>query len=120
MAMAMAMARGMAAAAMFAGPPALAKSEKPMPGEAIAETICATCHDVSDKTTPGRRHGDGSPPPFVQIAQDPKMTREALYLFLRFPHGAMDYLFVTQREVDSLIDYLQSLKSPAGPAAKPR
>lgn len=114
------MVRGVAVAALLAGPPALAKSEKPMPGKVIADTICAKCHDISDKSTPGRRRGDGSPPPFVQIAQDPKMTPEALYLFLRFPHGAMDYLFVTQREVDSLIDYIQSLKSPTGPAAKLR
>jgi len=111
---------GVAAMAVLAGPPAFAKSEKPMSGKAIAEMVCARCHQVTNRTTAGPRKKDGSPPPFVQIAQDPKMTSAALYQFLRFPHGAMDYLFVTQREVDSLIVYIQSLNSSADPAGQPR
>jgi mono/diheme cytochrome c family protein len=110
---------GVAAVAVIASPSALAKSEKPMSGKALAETVCARCHDVAKRTIPDRRIGDGSPPSFVQIAQDPKMTPEVLYQFLRFPHGAMNYLFVTQREADSLIDYIQSLKPPAVPTGRP-
>jgi|JI9StandDraft_2_1071091.scaffolds.fasta_scaffold341038_2 cytochrome c2 len=90
---------------------ACVKSEKPVPGSALAQMACAHCHEVTHRTIPGRRMGDGSPPPFVELANDPKVTPEMLYEFLRFPHGAMDYLFVTQQEANSLIAYIQSLKS---------
>lgn len=102
----------LAAAILLIFPAACANSEKPLQGNALAETACAHCHDVTRRTIPRRRVGDGSPPPFVELANDPKVTPEMLYEFLRFPHGAMDYLFVTQQEANSLITYIQSLKSP--------
>ena len=102
----------LAAAIALIFPAACATSEKPLPGSALAEMACAHCHEVTRRTIPGRRMGDGSPPPFVELANDPKVTPEMLYEFLRFPHGAMDYLFVTQQEANSLIAYIQSLKSP--------
>ena len=110
----------LAAAIALIFPAACAKSEKPLPGSALAEMACAHCHDVSRRTIPGRRIGDGSPPPFVDLANDPKVTPEMLYEFLRFPHGAMGHLFVTQQEANSLIAYIQSLKSPKETTRGPR
>ncbi len=106
--------------------PAADKSgaDKSVSGHATAQTVCARCHEVGAAASPdgktdgkaGGKIGDGTPPAFALIAQDPKMTPEKLRRYIRFPHGAMDNVFITQREADALVAYIQSLK----PAPKER
>lgn len=99
--------------AMFAvlvSDPSFAKSAKSASGNPTADMVCSRCHEVTGKTVPNRELGDGSPPAFALIAQDPKMTPEALRRYIRFPHGAMDTVFITQRETEALVAYILSLK----------
>lgn len=96
-----------------------AEVKAPLSGIAAAQTVCSRCHEIGAAQVPGRHIGDGTPPPFAMIAQDPKMTPEALRRYIRFPHGAMDNVFLTQRETDALVAYIQSLKSSDKGAAQP-
>jgi hypothetical protein len=100
----------LAAGASCSAPAAFAASEKPTSVNPTAQMVCSRCHEVGTATIPNRKLGDGTPPAFVMIAQDPKMTPEALRRYIRFPHGAMDALFITKRETDSLVAYILSLK----------
>ncbi|MGE3335263.1 MAG: hypothetical protein AB7I36_16585 [Rhodospirillaceae bacterium] len=93
-----------------AAAPSYAKPDTPAAVNATAQMVCARCHEVGTAIIPNRKIGDGTPPAFVMIAQDPKMTPEALRRYIRFPHGAMDNVFITQRETDALVAYIQSLK----------
>lgn len=104
------------AGAMFTALASVAASDTASSVNPTARMVCARCHEVGTRTIPGRKLGDGTPPPFVMIAQDPKMTPEALRRYIRFPHGAMDTVFITQREADALVAYIQSLK----PAPQPQ
>lgn len=92
-----------------------ANAAQPMSGEATAAMICGRCHNIGSKDTAEGHLGDGTPPAFVMIARDPRMTPEALRRYIRFPHGAMDSVFITQRETDALVAYIQSLKPDAAP-----
>ncbi len=81
---------------------------------AQAKMICGECHDTSSAKNLAQGSA-GAPPPFGLIAQDPKMTPEKLRIFLQLPHGAMDNILLSGKELDTLIDYIQSLKSTAPP-----
>ncbi|MGE4063245.1 MAG: hypothetical protein AB7E79_07735 [Rhodospirillaceae bacterium] len=96
-----------------------AEEKKPLSGIAAAQMVCSRCHEIGTAQIPGQRLGDGTPPSFMMIAQDPKMTPEALRRYIRFPHGAMDTVFLTQRETDALVAYIQNLKPAAQAEGKP-
>jgi mono/diheme cytochrome c family protein len=104
---------------MLTAPVALANAAQPMSGEATAAMICGRCHNISNKVAAEGHLGDGTPPTFAMIARDPRMTPEALRRYIRFPHGAMDSLFITQREADALVAYIQSLKPDAADGGAP-
>lgn len=104
---------------MLTAPVAPSNAAQPMSGEATAAMICGRCHSIGSNDPAEVHPGDGTPPAFVIIAQDPKMTPEALRRFIRFPHGAMDSVFITQRETDALVAYIQSLKPDASRAGAP-
>lgn len=93
--------------------PGYAKSDTPTPANPTAQMVCARCHEVGTARIPSRKIGDGTPPAFIAIAEDPKMTPEVLRRYIRFPHGAMDNVFITQREAEALVAYIQSLKPAA-------
>ncbi len=99
--------------------PAVANAAQPMSGEATAAMICGRCHNVGNTDAAKSHLGDGTPPTFVMIAQNPRMTPEALRRYIRFPHGAMDSVFITQRETDALVAYIQSLKPATAPGGAP-
>jgi mono/diheme cytochrome c family protein len=104
---------------VLTAPLALANAAQSTSGEATAAMICGRCHNIGNKDAAGGHLGDGTPPAFVVIAQDPRMTPEALRRYIRFPHGAMDSVFITQREADALVLYIQSLKPDAARGGAP-
>jgi hypothetical protein len=72
----------------------------------VIPNICARCHDTSTslKTVPPRQQGVA--PAFLTVAADPKIDRAHLVKFLRFPHGDMDTVVLTSREIEGLADYI--------------
>jgi len=104
---------------VLTAPAQLANAAQPMSGEATAAMICGRCHNIGKKDAAEGHLGDGTPPAFVMIAQDPRMTPEALRRYIRFPHGAMDSVFITQREADALVAYIQSLKPDVADGGAP-
>lgn len=74
-----------AAAIALIFPAACAQPEKPLPGIAIAEMGCARCHEVNRRTIPGRHVGDGSPPTFLELAHDPRVTPKCFTSSCAFP-----------------------------------
>lgn len=77
-------------------------------GQHIAATVCAACHRISPDARDGRRH----PPDFGAIADMPSLTELSLRVFLQTPHGDMPRYQFSSRELDEIIKYVMSLKSP--------
>ena len=76
----------------------------------VIGNICTRCHDTSPtlKTVPQRMPGVA--PSFLTVAADPKIDRERLIKFLKFPHGDMDVIFLTRKETEGVADYILSLR----------
>lgn len=76
-------------------------------GAALAQTWCAACHDVD-------QYGTGSsfatPPSFVDIARDPKMTLGVIRLQLSASHTLMPKMALSERDKNDLIAYILSLR----------
>lgn len=86
-------------------------------GKDVSQMLCSRCHDTVGTKVGGRKLGDGSAPPFVLIAQDPKMTPSAMRSFLRLPHGSMAVVNLTESEIDGLVAHILSFSTAAKPAA---
>ena len=83
-----------------------------MPGDAesgrrIARETCSVCHSTGD--APARLASDAVPT-FVSLANDPIVTPIYVRAFLQTPHARMPNLMLTNREIDDIISYLQTLK----------
>ena len=76
----------------------------------VVQNICSRCHDTSPelKKVPPRQPGVA--PAFLTVAADPKMDRDHLLKFLKFPHGDMDNVFLTGRETNDVADYILNLR----------
>jgi mono/diheme cytochrome c family protein len=74
-----------------------------------AQKNCAECHAVS-------KEAEFSPKPdsprFVDVANTRGMTAMALTVFLRTPHATMPNLVVPTADIDNLIAYILSLRTP--------
>lgn len=79
----------------------------------VALNICARGHDISPNAKASDPHPPGVAPAFVAVAADPTIDRDRLLKFLRFPHGAMDNVFLTRKENEDLADYILSLRATA-------
>ena len=79
-----------------------------MRGSALAETWCAACHIVDLK---GTGKSVDMAPPFIRIANDPKITPGFLQQWLVSSHPQMPNFNLGRREIDDLIAYIQTLKS---------
>ena len=75
-------------------------------GEVIARTWCAACHIVADDQT----SGSVDVPTFHTIANTRGYTRRDLSTFLADPHPKMPPMPLSNREIDDIVAYLESLK----------
>ena len=77
-------------------------------GRELAVTNCSECHVVVPRRLTARRVG--GPPDFVDVANQPGLTRTALFVFLHTPHPTMPNLILSDRESNDAIAYILSLK----------
>ena len=68
---------------------------------------CANCHVVAAGGS-----GSDAVPSFLSIAADPKKTDEYLRGFLADPRHPMPNLQLSRQEIDNLVAYIASLRSP--------
>ena len=91
--------------------PAIAHAGDVDAGKAMAQRWCTTCHMIEPQSY--TRTVDGVPT-FVSIANNPAKTPERLETFLVDPHPPMPNFHLSRMEMDDLIAYIQSLKTPKG------
>jgi mono/diheme cytochrome c family protein len=77
-------------------------------GKKAAASLCAECHDTSGNAE--ARNPPGNAPPFSSLAQS--RTPEKLRQYLMLPHGRMDNVIVTGRDVDDVVAYIRTLRRP--------
>lgn len=75
-------------------------------GQHLAETACASCHEIRSK----ERAGLLGPPDFQAIADLPSTTALSLNVFLQSTHRNMPDFHLTRSESDDLIAYILSLR----------
>ena len=82
----------------------------PIRGKAYSQERCADCHaiDTAAKSSPVR-----AAPTFAKIANTPGMTPMALTAWLHSSHNTMPSLIVKGDDLNDLIAYIRSLKTPA-------
>jgi mono/diheme cytochrome c family protein len=83
-----------------------AQQATPAEGRRIAERYCARCHVVA----PGGGAGWTDAPAFVEIAQDPKVTRAWMRDFVTKLHMHMLNTDRSPAEADAITAYLLSLR----------
>lgn len=79
-------------------------------GQDLAERVCSTCHRVEKGETDEKFLDVAA---FQTLADSPSKTALNLRVFLKSPHRNMPDLILTEVEIDSVIAYIFSLKSPA-------
>ncbi len=84
-----------------------ATANDPATGQAIAQQWCASCHAV----VPGAVSNEVAPS-FEAVAQERDRSDEWLRTWLSVPHGEMPDLSLSRQDIDALVAYLQSLKTP--------
>ncbi|MGE0745994.1 MAG: cytochrome c [Rhodospirillales bacterium] len=79
----------------------------PQEGAALAQRLCAGCHDVS----PGRALDRVAvAPSFRIVAERPATTSLSLRVFLWTPHADMPDVMLTPEQVDAVASYILSLR----------
>ena len=94
------------AAGLLSAGRAVAQTPKPTPGQQIAQHRCAECHVIV-------ANGPASwtdAPSFESIANRPGITRNWLIKFIPQPHVHMEMETYTHAQVESLADYILSLR----------
>jgi mono/diheme cytochrome c family protein len=76
-------------------------------GHDLARTTCAACHRV-EKGETAEKIMDVAP--FQTIANNGSRTKLALLVFLKSPHANMPDIMLSEKEIDSVIAYIMSLK----------
>lgn len=87
---------------------AFAQSGDAAAGKKATEFVCRNCHDVSGSEKP--RNPPGGAPSFFEVAQKAETTEKSLHRFLTFPHGRMNTVQISGKEVDNVVAYIMSLK----------
>ena len=77
-------------------------------GLSLAESWCTACHVIDQKETVQKVN---SPPPFTNIANDPRKTPEYLRGWLTSSHPQMPNFNLGRREIEDLIASLQTLSN---------
>jgi len=98
------LAGGMLALALA---PRLAAAADPAQGRLLANQWCSSCHVVE----PGGL-GVEAGPPFEAVANDPAVTAERLRGWLAAPHPPMPDLNLSRLEIESIVSYIESLRTP--------
>jgi cytochrome c len=98
---------GMAALQAAAGSAALAGDAKE--GRAIAERWCTACHNIGSGDKPA---ASDLIPTFDSIARRPDLNRVQLETWIGNPHPPMPNLSLTRNEIDNLVTYIESLRTP--------
>jgi mono/diheme cytochrome c family protein len=88
-------------------PPAQAGTAKE--GEILAGRWCVSCHDIGRSEKPT---ASDTAPTFDSIARRKDFNRVHLEAWLGHPHPPMPNLSLTRSEIDSLVDYIESLQKP--------
>lgn len=79
----------------------------------FAEMKCGTCHVVEKPKWELTAYSSaGVPPSFHTLAHDPAMTPQKLRRALRLPTGNMATLMLTDQDIESLVAYIVSLRTP--------
>jgi len=101
----------LAAAALLLAPVSAAAVElgDPKLGHAYATKVCAECHEVEgvDSFSP-----NPDAPSFKEVANTPGMTARALAVWLRTSHPTMPDFIIKPDDMDNLISYIMSLRTP--------
>lgn len=77
-------------------------------GKKLTEFVCRNCHDISGNERP--RNPPGGAPSFFEVAQKPETTEKSLHRFLSLPHGRMNIVQISGKEVDNAVAYIMSMK----------
>jgi len=77
-------------------------------GHRLAATWCAPCHRI----WASERDAARVPPDFGAVAAMPQLTEISLRIFLQTPHGKMPRYQFSRTEMDDIIAYVLSLRSP--------
>ncbi len=104
---------GVLLAVLMAAPANAATESELLNIRKFAQMKCGGCH-VIDKQQPEfvAYRGAGTPPSFSTLAHDPAMTPEKLRRALRLPGGNMANLLLTKADIEDLITYIDSLRTP--------
>jgi len=78
-------------------------------GEAIASRWCVSCHNIGKGEKPA---ASDTVPTFDSIAGRKNFNRVQLEAWIGHPHPPMPNLSLTRDEVDSLVNYIESLRVP--------
>ena len=89
-------------------PAAVAQTGDAAAGKKATAFACRNCHDVSGNEK--AQNPPGGAPSFLEVAQNPKTTEPSLHKFLTLPHGKMDNVVLSGREIDDLTAYILSLR----------
>lgn len=104
------LAAGLALSALD-GRPAAAQTGDPHRGHTLAQSWCASCHIIDRRG--GGRTADAAPP-FPAIADNPGRTDDHLRVAVTGEHTRMPNFNLGRREIDDLVAYIRSLRTPAG------
>jgi mono/diheme cytochrome c family protein len=96
-----------ALAAAIALAPAPAAAADPAQGRLLASQWCTSCH-VVEPGGPGVEVG----PTFVSVANDPEVSPDRLRAWLAAPHPPMPDLSLSRLEIESIVSYIESLRTP--------
>jgi mono/diheme cytochrome c family protein len=99
------------AASLLIAPAALAQSATgdAEAGRVLALKQCSSCHVVAARQAPP---STDAVPTFASIARDPAATEMSLRVFLRSPHARMPDFILSPTEIDDLVSYILSLRTP--------
>jgi mono/diheme cytochrome c family protein len=78
-------------------------------GAAVAQQVCAQCHDIGAGSGPVIHAGA---PTFVSVIEKPETTAEGLAAWLKSSHPSMPHYVFNDAEVADLVAYIMSLRTP--------
>jgi len=76
-------------------------------GKMLATRWCSNCHQVGS-----RMPAQDAVPPLHEVAMRPYATKQWLTDWLTNPHPPMPKLDLTRREIDDLVAFLLTLRTP--------
>lgn len=91
----------------LASAPQTAAAADPAQGRLLANQWCTSCH-VVEPGGPGVEVG----PTFESVANDPTVSPDGLRGWLAAPHPPMPDLNLSRLEIESIVSYIESLRTP--------